>query len=174
VATGIPLTATGQSELRTVLRILVVDDERTITSTLSALLQDEGYETAIASSGEEAVQVASSFQPDVIVSDIMMGAINGVEAAIEILRSLPHCRLLFISGNPAYKDLLTKARTKGFKFEVLAKPVPPLELLAKVSQVLSPRADQSGKIERMTEPSNARFVEQEQQHVKTCPKICCK
>lgn len=118
-------------------KILVVDDERAITSTLSTILERQGYKTATAYSGEEAVQVACSFQPDFIVSDLMMGAMNGIEAAIEILRDLPRCKVLFISGNAAYKNYQRDARAKGFDFEVLAKPVPPPELLAKISQIIS-------------------------------------
>ena len=123
-------------------KILVVDDQRAITSTLAAILEAEGYETAIAHSGR-ADSGAYSFQPDFIASDVEMGAMNGIEAAIEILDVLPRCKVLFISGNLAYRELLGAARAKGFNFEVLAKPVPPPELLARISQVLSPISNQS-------------------------------
>lgn len=118
-------------------RILVVDDERAIAATLAAILEYRGYDTASAYSGEEAVQVACSFQPDFIVSDVMMGAMNGIDAAIEILRTLPYCKVLFISGNAGYGDLLEKARAKGFDFEIMLKPVPPPELLTKIELILS-------------------------------------
>ena len=67
-------------------KILVVDDEGGIRLALAIILALNGYETATAFSGEEAVQVASSFQPDCIVSDVRMGGINGIGAAVEILR----------------------------------------------------------------------------------------
>lgn len=118
-------------------KILVVDDERAIVSACSTILESQGYETATAYSGEEAVQVACSFQPDCILSDIMMGAMNGVEAAVEISDALPQCKVLFISGNVGYGNLLENARAKGFNFEVLQKPVLPRELLARISQILS-------------------------------------
>ena len=105
-------------------KILVVDDEHAIASTLVTILGTQGYETATAYSGEEAIQVACSFQPDFILSDVMMGAMNGIEAAIEILRAQPKCKVLFISGNACYRDLLTEARAAGFNFEVLEKPIP--------------------------------------------------
>ena len=73
-------------------KVLVVDDEAAITSTLSAILRMHGYDTATASSGEEAVEVARSFRPDCIVSEMMMKTMNGVEAAIEISRALPFAR----------------------------------------------------------------------------------
>jgi CheY-like chemotaxis protein len=124
-------------------RILVVDDERAIASTLAAIFESQSYETATAYSGEEAVRVACSFCPDFVVSDVMMGAMNGIEAAIEILGVLPHCKVLFISGNATYRDLLGDARAKGFNFEILQKPVPLPELLARISQVLLRPANQT-------------------------------
>jgi CheY-like chemotaxis protein len=128
---------TGETAMRNKRhKILVVDDEHVIASTLATILGYQGYETATAYSGEEAIQVACSFQPNFILSDIMMGAMNGVEAAIEILRTLPKCRVLFISGNAGYRDLLKEARAEGFNFEVLEKPIPPPQLLAKISQIL--------------------------------------
>jgi CheY-like chemotaxis protein len=124
-------------------KILVVDDERSIAATLARILEYRGYETAKAYSGEEAVQMARSFQPDCLVSDVMMGAMNGIDAAIEILRTLPYCKVLFISGNAGYGDLLENARAKGFDFEIMLKPVPPPELLAKIEQILSNAAAQT-------------------------------
>jgi CheY-like chemotaxis protein len=123
-------------------KILVVDDERAIAATLAKILEYQGYETATAYSGEEEVQVACSFQPDCIVSDVKMGVMNGIEAAIEILRTLPCCKVLLVSGNAGYGDLLDNARAKGFDFEILLKPVPPPELLARIAQILSHSAAQ--------------------------------
>jgi len=122
-------------------RILVVDDEPDIASTLATIFRSRSYETATALSGEEAVEVASSFQPDCIVSDITMGAMNGVDAAIAILGMLPKCKVLLVSGT-AYRDLLTDARAKGFNFEILQKPVPPPELLAEIERIFSHPTEQ--------------------------------
>ncbi len=118
-------------------KLLVVDDERAIASLRAAILESQGYETATAFSGEEAVRVAHSFQPDCIVSDVMMETMNGVNAAIEILNFLPRCKVLFISGNAGYGGYLGRARANGFNFETLEKPVTPLEVLARVAKVLS-------------------------------------
>ena len=127
-------------------KILVVDDERAIVFLRSTILESQGYETAAAYSGEEAVQVAYSFHPDCIVSDVMMEAMTGVQAAIEIVSFLPQCKVLFISGNAGYGDDLRKARANGFDFEVLEKPVTPIEVLARIAKVLSPAADPNQKL----------------------------
>jgi len=121
-------------------KILVVDDERAIAVTLARILIGRGYETAMAFSGEEAIETARSFHPDCIVSDVTMGAMNGIDAATEVLRALPYCKVLFISGNAGYGDLLEDARAKGFQFDVLLKPVPPAELLERIAQILSDSA----------------------------------
>ena len=126
-------------------KILVVDDERDIASLHAIIHESQGYETAMAYSGEEAVQVADSFQPHCIVSDVMMGTMNGIEAAVEILGRLPRCKVLFISGNLGYGDLLAKARAKGFTFEALDKPVTPFEVLAKIAEILSDTAGPNRK-----------------------------
>jgi two-component system nitrogen regulation response regulator NtrX len=117
-------------------KIVVVDDEPAITTTLTTILERQGYETASAYSGEEAVQVAGSFQPDCVVSDVVMGAMNGIEAAIEILRVPPLCKVLLISGNVSYQDILRNTRAKGLDVEFLAKPIFPPDLLAKLSQIV--------------------------------------
>ncbi len=118
-------------------KILVVDDERAIVSLRATILRSQGYEAATAFSGEEAVQVAISFRPDCIVSDVTMGAMNGIDAAIEILGGLPQCKVLFVSGNARCPDLMGDAIAKGFSFEILSKPVPPQQLLDRISQIFS-------------------------------------
>lgn len=118
-------------------RILVVDDQQLLATTLSTILADAGYDTATAFSGEEAVAVAPGFNPDCLLTDVSMPGIDGIKAAIDILNGLPQCRVLLISGHAATKDLLRAAIADGHNFEVLAKPVHPTELLAKVTEILA-------------------------------------
>jgi CheY-like chemotaxis protein len=130
---SVPLQA---QEARSLKRILVVDDNSAIVTLFSAVLERHGYETAAAYSGEEAIHVASSFQPDFILSDVVMGGMNGVDAATEILRHLPKCKVLFMSG-AGYIEPLEKARLQGFTFEFLSKPISASELLAEIAHVFS-------------------------------------
>ena len=71
-------------------------------------------------------------QPDLIISDVIMPDMNGIEAAIRIRQALPGCKILLFSGQAATADLLEKARAQGHEFEILAKPVHPQDLLAKL------------------------------------------
>ena len=66
------------------------------------------------------------------ISDVIMTGITGIEAAIEIRNKAPKCKILLFSGQAATADLLEKARAQGHEFEILAKPVHPTDLLAKL------------------------------------------
>jgi len=110
-------------------KILVVDDERVIADTLVIILNRNGFEAIAAYSGETAVDLAQSEKPEMIISDVIMNDMNGIDAAIQIRKLLPKCKILLFSGQAATADLLEKARTQGHEFEILAKPVHPQDLL---------------------------------------------
>lgn len=104
------------------LRVLIVDDEKLVADTLALIMTTEGYEAATAYSGEEAVEKAKIWKPDILISDVFMGAMTGIDAAIRICKEWPDCRVVLISGQPATGDLLARAEEQGWRFEVLAKP----------------------------------------------------
>jgi CheY-like chemotaxis protein len=114
-------------------RVLVVDDEQVIADTLSIILNKAGFDASPVYTGTAAVESARSMQPDLIISDVIMPDMNGIEAAIQIRSFLPGCKILLFSGQAATADLLESARAKGHEFEILAKPVHPQDLLAKLA-----------------------------------------
>jgi CheY-like chemotaxis protein len=118
-------------------RILVVDDERPITDTLCQILNRAGYECRCAYSAADAFQILNGFMPQLIITDVMMPEMDGIEMARTICAKYPQCRILLFSGNAATQDLLVNARAEGHFFNVLAKPVHPRDLLAKVAALLS-------------------------------------
>src|SRR5579864_2002865 len=113
-------------------RVLVADDEQVIANTLAIILNQAGFEARAVFSGEKAVELLDSFQPDMLISDVIMTGMTGIEAAIIIRSKLPKCKILLFSGQAATADLLEKAREQGHEFEILAKPVHPTDLLAKL------------------------------------------
>jgi CheY-like chemotaxis protein len=113
-------------------RILVVDDERRIADTLVIILNQNGFDASAVYTGTDAVDRARSSRPDLVISDVIMPDMNGIEAAIQIRKILPACRILLFSGQAATADLLEKARAEGHEFDILAKPVHPQDLLAKL------------------------------------------
>ena len=113
-------------------RVLVADDERVIADTLAMILNQSGFEARAVYSGERALEEASSFQPQMLISDVIMADLNGIDAAIRMRQLLPGIKILLFSGQAATADLLEKARTQGYEFEILAKPVHPQDLLSRL------------------------------------------
>ena len=113
-------------------RVLVADDEQVIANTLAIILNQAGFEAKAVYSGENAVETLDEFQPNMLISDVIMTGMTGIEAAIKIRAKLPNCKILLFSGQAATADLLEKARAQGHEFEILAKPVHPTDLLAKL------------------------------------------
>ena len=113
-------------------RVLVVDDEQVIADTLAKILDLNGYEASAVYTGTAAVESARSLQPDLIISDVIMPDMDGIQAAISIRSFLPNCKILLFSGQAATADLLENARAQGHEFEILGKPVHPSDLLAKL------------------------------------------
>jgi len=113
-------------------KVLVADDEQVIANTLAIILNQAGFEAKAVYSGEKAVEALDSFRPDMLISDVIMTGMTGIEAAIETRTRRPHCKILLFSGQAATADLLDKARSQGHEFEILAKPVHPTDLLAKL------------------------------------------
>ena len=113
-------------------KVLVADDERVIADTLAMILNQSGFNARAVYSGESALELASTFEPDMLISDVIMDDLTGIDAAIRIREQLPRIKILLFSGQAATADLLEKARAQGYEFEILAKPVHPQDLLTKL------------------------------------------
>jgi CheY-like chemotaxis protein len=112
------------------LKVIVVDDERVIAETLADILSGQGCEAVALSSGIAAIEVAREIMPDVVISDVAMPEMNGIETVQRIRAFLPECRVVLFSGHAATADLLKQARAEGDTFELLTKPVKPAALLS--------------------------------------------
>ena len=110
-------------------RVLIVDDEQMIASTLAQILNGSGFVAKAVFSGEHAVPEASEFRPDVLLTDVIMRGISGIDVAMQVSKVLPACRVILFSGQASTADLLDRAEALGYSFEVIAKPIHPKELL---------------------------------------------
>ena len=110
-------------------RVLVVDDDRLVADTLAMVLKFSGYEVDTAYSGEDAIALALAAPYDMLVSDVMMEPMNGVQAAVAIRATCPTCRVVLMSGNERTSQVLAEAAHDGLHFRVLAKPVHPTVIL---------------------------------------------
>jgi len=115
-------------------RVLIVDDERVIADTLAAILNQGGFEARAVYTTAKALEQAPLFRPDLLISDVMMAGLNGIEAAIRMKAQLPELRVFLLSGQPATAELLERYNAAGHGFEILAKPLHPRDLMNRLRE----------------------------------------
>jgi DNA-binding NtrC family response regulator len=118
-------------------KILVVDDERPVADTMVAMLDRAGYSSIGVYSAADALAILQTTEPALIIADVVMPRMNGIEFAIEAAKVRPATKILLISGNVATQEMLETARIKGHNFQLMAKPIPPRQLLAIVADLLT-------------------------------------
>ncbi len=109
--------------------IFVVDDEEIIVSTVTAILNMSGFPATGFQSAEAALRATDSESPDLLVTDVSMPGMNGIELAIRFKSLCPNCKILLFSGHATSEELLAAARAEGHDFTLLSKPVHPKDLL---------------------------------------------
>ena len=115
--------------------IFVVDDESVIAQTVGIILRNAGYEARSFSEPGAALDAASGQSPDLLVTDMSMPEMNGIELATRMQELRPQCKVLVISG----QMLTLPSAVKGddtTNFDFLPKPVHPLKLLQTIEHVL--------------------------------------
>lgn len=117
-------------------KILVVDDERRIADTLVLILQARGYEAQAAYDGQQGLETWRVSHPDLVISDVLMPGLNGIQMVMAMRAEQPEVRALLCSGQAATAEMLQEALEQGHEFELLAKPVHPEILLAKIAEML--------------------------------------
>lgn len=117
------------------IRVLIVDDERLIADTQAIILNQNGFEATVAYSGEQAVELALGLKPAMLLSDVIMGKMYGIEAAIQITKDNPDCKVLLFSGQPAVAEMIDSAARNGYHFHILAKPVHPASVLKELESL---------------------------------------
>ena len=110
-------------------RILIVDDEKVIADTIVQILNRNGFIAEAAYGGAEAIEKAKSSCPELVLSDVLMPQVDGVEAAIAIRTHCPDARIILFSGQSATVEILARARERGHIFELLPKPIHPTQLI---------------------------------------------
>ncbi len=124
--------------------VLVVDDEAVIADTLAVILSQHGFATMVAYDGKSALRLAQTIPPDLLLTDVVMPGLSGLDLAIALRQLLPQCQVLLFSGTAATADLLEAAGNAGRDFTLLSKPLHPKDLLARVSQTLDSQISESG------------------------------
>lgn len=125
--------------------VLVVDDEKVIADTLAVILSKNGFAAMTAYDGKSALEIAGVIPPELLLSDVVMPEMTGIELAIEVVRNVPDCKVLLFSGEAATVDLLADAHAAGRDFTTLTKPVHPTDLLACITDCLETQQPASGR-----------------------------
>lgn len=118
--------------------VMVVDDESSIADTLSEILSRSGYAAIAAYDADSAIETALLTPPEMLITDVVLPGMNGIDLAIHIRRIFPDCKIILFSGQASTADLLVAAHRKGHQFVLLSKPVHPTDLLARISESLRP------------------------------------
>ena len=113
--------------------VFVVDDEEVIASTLTMILRLQGgFRARSFSKPLEALEAAHLEAPDLLISDVVMPLLSGIELAIKVKELCPDCKILLFSGQASTAHLLEAAQANGYNFDLLLKPVHPADLLIKI------------------------------------------
>lgn len=117
-------------------KILVIDDEQDIVELISYNLTKEGYQVFTAANGKEGIKVAKEVNPDLIILDVMMPEMDGIEAC-RLMRSLPefkHTFMVFLTArSEEYSEIA------GFNVgadDYIAKPIKPRALMSRINAIL--------------------------------------
>jgi CheY-like chemotaxis protein len=116
--------------------IFVVDDEIAISQTLAVILRRSGFTVTSFTNPLEALEQAPTQLPSLLLSDVFMPQLSGVTLAVRIKEKCPNCKILLFSGQAGTNDLLTAARKQGHDLPLVAKPIHPLDLLARIRDLI--------------------------------------
>ncbi|KPJ83841.1 MAG: hypothetical protein AMS18_17185 [Gemmatimonas sp. SG8_17] len=127
-------------------RILVVDDEAMVRDALKKILERDGHEVDQAANGQEAIQRYRENQADVVVADLFMPVMDGLEFISELQKEDPAAKIVAISGSVYRREprFLQIAGRMG-SVRTLVKPVTPEQLTAVVRELLAVEGEGSGR-----------------------------
>lgn len=146
-------------------RILVVDDDRKIVATIKLYLENDGFEVATANDGQSALESARTAPPDLIVLDLMLPRIGGLDVC-RILRSKSNTPIVMLTARTTEED---KLRGLGIGADdYITKPFSPRELVARVHTILR-RTKPNGTSARLQ--FGDLTVDLEQHEVRVCDSI---
>lgn len=117
-------------------RVFIVDDEVVIASTLARILRSQGIDTTSFSEPLKALEAARSQAPSLIISDMSMPEMSGMDMAVQMREECPDCKVLLMTGQGSSREMLDYAKDHGHRFCIMAKPVYPSELLRRVEGMI--------------------------------------
>lgn len=104
-------------------KVLVIDDDKSLADTLAEILRRNDFISTALYSGEQAIEFVESYQPDIVLSDIRMRKVDGIEAAKQIRELHPECRVILFTASAV--NAATKQSIEAMGFEFLQRPLHP-------------------------------------------------
>ncbi|MFZ5569465.1 MAG: sigma-54-dependent transcriptional regulator [Thermodesulfobacteriota bacterium] len=115
--------------------VLIVDDEQSIVQSLSGLLSDEGFEVLSAANGYEALKIIDTDAPDLVLLDIWMPGIDGIETLKEIKKVTPHVQVIMITGHGTIETAVNATKLGAFDF--IEKPLSIDKVIVAINNALN-------------------------------------
>ena len=115
-------------------KILIVDDEKAIRESVSLVLSEEGYETEIASNGSEALNLLNDQDYDVLITDLKMPEMDGIELIKKSLKICPQTSVIIITAHASVESAIEALRIGAFDY--ILKPFDFDDLILKVQRLL--------------------------------------
>jgi DNA-binding NtrC family response regulator len=140
-------------DLRSSIRILVVDDDRTLREGCASVLQVEGYNVVVCGRGDEAIEMARRNQFDVVLVDLYMTPVSGMEILKAVLAARPETIVVMMTGNPSVNSSVEALRVGAWDY--MPKPFSGAHL-----QVLVGRAAYAVRASREREQARSSLLEQ--------------
>jgi DNA-binding response OmpR family regulator len=138
--------------------VLVVDDEPLITETLAVILNSNGLAALTAPDAGEALEIAALMPPELLIADLSMPGMNGLDMAVEMIRMAPDCRVILFSGHATANEMYAQMLSRGHDFTWLVKPVHPADLLERAFELLGKRGSPLGLSRPSRNPSLYDFL----------------
>jgi DNA-binding NtrC family response regulator len=118
------------------IRAFVVDDDAIVASTLAAILRLHGFSVKFFSDPTDALAYALIEPPELLVSDVVMPVLSGIDLAMQIKLLCPTCKILLFSGKADTVDFMHDAERIDANLHIIPKPVQPSKLLEVIWQQL--------------------------------------
>ena len=115
-------------------KILIVDDEKTIRESVSLVLNEEGYETELAATGDDALKMLNESDYDVLITDLKMPGMDGMELVKNSLKICPQTSVIIITAHASVESAIEALRMGAFDY--ILKPFDFDDLILKVQRLI--------------------------------------